>query len=334
MIQEALSRLNNNDVVAIPTETVYGLAARIDSSVGIKKIFQLKHRPFFDPLIVHVSSLEMAKSLCQQWPPLAEALAKHFWPGPLTLVLPKASHIDPLITSGLQTVGLRMPNHPMTLDLIRQLNVPLAAPSANQFGKTSPTTAQHVRSEFSAGLLILDGGPCQVGIESTILEIRNSELLLLRKGSVLQSEIEAFLKEQQIPFQFIRDLNPEKIKAAGQVRHHYMPKIPLVLIPYSESEPDTDSIEKHLSEIASKLLLLPDEVEGVKLTKPHQKIQYPKELLLPNLATEACRCLYSELRTNAESGADLLFFKIKPVHKTLEWAPIMDRLQRAASLIL
>jgi L-threonylcarbamoyladenylate synthase len=163
---KARDRLVAGDVVAIPTETVYGLAASIDSEKGLRRIFSLKERPFFDPLIVHVASLKEASSLVRDWPPIADFIGRYFWPGPLTLVLPKAERVNSLITSGLDTVAVRYPSHPLTLDLIRLVGTPLAAPSANKFGKTSPSRALHVKSEFpGTDLLILDGGECEIGVE-------------------------------------------------------------------------------------------------------------------------------------------------------------------------
>ncbi|HPI41068.1 MAG TPA: L-threonylcarbamoyladenylate synthase [Pseudobdellovibrionaceae bacterium] len=328
MFDKFKQSLLSGDVVAIPTETVYGLAACITSPEGIKKIFSTKERPFFDPLIVHISSVEMAKTVCSEWSPIAQALAQHYWPGPLSLVLPKADTVNPMITSGLKTVGLRMPNHPLTLQLIHELNTPLAAPSANKFGKTSPTTSEHVRSEFGDTLLVLEGGSCDVGIESTILEIQNSNLIIHRKGQILKSDIESFLKSKNIYFQFLENQEKDKIQTPGQVRHHYMPKIPLVLVKDIKSIPDL------ISYIETQLQQLPNEIEGVRLIKPLSKIKNPQELRLPHNAHEASRVLYSELRSLAESGADLMYFRLNNLHGDESWGPIMDRLNRAASLIL
>jgi L-threonylcarbamoyladenylate synthase len=202
--------LRNGDVVAIPTETVYGLAASIASHDGLKKIFALKERPFFDPLIVHVASFEQAKSVVSEFPPLADFLTRWFWPGPLTVVLPKASNIDPVITSGLETVAVRYPAHPLAQDLIRLVGSPLAAPSANKFGRTSPSTASHVRSEFKGSpLLVLDGGPCEVGLESTVLTIAKTpegadQIRILRPGGITAEAIEEALVRWSAPVEVVR----------------------------------------------------------------------------------------------------------------------------------
>lgn len=321
----ALDLLRSGEVVGIPTETVYGLAARIDSENALKKIFHTKERPFFDPLIVHVSSLEMVRPLIQSWPPIAEALSQKFWPGPLTFVLPKSSKVNPIITSGLETVGIRMPNHPISLELINSLGIPLAAPSANKFGKTSPTQAQHVLKEFHHHVPVLDGGPCQIGIESTILEIRNHQISLLRKGSILKSDIKTTLQQAGIPFEFV-EKQENQITAPGQVKHHYMPSVPLILLDKNLS------LESLIKKIQAELSQLPDQVEGVSINKPKGNIQGVVELQLPRMATESSRLLYSELRNCATKNADIIFFKIEPYHFSEAWAPLMDRLTRAASL--
>src|ERR1700685_3642564 len=166
-IQEAAAKIRSGGLVAFPTETVYGLGANALDAAAVQKIYELKGRPSASPLIVHVASIEMAREIVAQWPPLAESLAQKWWPGPLTLVLPKKPVIPDIVTAGLPTVGVRMPNHSMALDLIKEAGVPIAAPSANKFMDLSPTTAVHVRCAFGDSVDILDGGPSQVGIEST-----------------------------------------------------------------------------------------------------------------------------------------------------------------------
>jgi L-threonylcarbamoyladenylate synthase len=169
-ISVAVEKLINGEVVGIPTETVYGLGAVISKSDAIKKIFTTKERPFFDPLIVHVSGVEQAKELSLDWSAAADILAQEFWPGPLTLVLPK-KNVSDLITSGLQTVGVRCPDHKIALEIIEKVGEPIAAPSANRFGKTSPTCKKHVLEEFNDAVFVVDGGDCSVGIESTIISV-------------------------------------------------------------------------------------------------------------------------------------------------------------------
>lgn len=328
-LQEAIDRLNRQDVVGIPTETVYGLAARIDFKAAIEKVFQVKERPFFDPLIVHVASIDQARGLVLEWPEVAEVLAKGFWPGPLTLVLPKNEMISDLITSGLPAVGLRCPNHPLTLDLISKVGVPLAAPSANKFGRTSPTTADHVRIEFKAeGVFVLDGGPCQVGIESTVLQILPQsipQLAILRKGSVSQRAITEALQGHS----FTWNEQIDKKSSPGHMKHHYMPSVPLILAtnPAMKVKDLGDLVQARFAE-------LPNEVEGVRLIKPQGPIQKIEFLNLSRDPVIATREFYAKLRQAAERGPDLICITKMDYHQSEGWEPLFERIQKAASLIL
>ena len=187
-ISDAVTVLSKGGVVGLPTETVYGLAASLKSEEGIREVFRIKERPFFDPLIVHCASLEQVQSVVSIWTPAHQLLAQRFWPGPLTMIVPKKSVVSDLVTSGLPSVGVRIPSHPVALSVIQQLGCPVAAPSANKFGKTSPTTARHVRDEFGPSVVVLEGGPCDVGIESTVIEIVEDNtglrILILRPGMI------------------------------------------------------------------------------------------------------------------------------------------------------
>jgi L-threonylcarbamoyladenylate synthase len=229
-IEQAIKELKNQEVVALPTETVYGLAGKIDSSVALAKIFATKKRPFFDPLIVHVTNFEQASFLWDSPPKILEILAQKFWPGPLTLIFKKSSSVLDLITSGLDTVAIRSPQHPVFQGILKKINIPLAAPSANIFTKTSPTEVFHVLSEFDVP--VVDGGKCSVGIESTILEvsIKNNvnEITIRRPGKILASEIADFLKAQNIDFIFGEKNNSKN--APGNFKHHYMPEKSFFLI--------------------------------------------------------------------------------------------------------
>ena len=189
-ISEAADIIRAGGLVAFPTETVYGLGANALDPAAVQKIFEMKGRPETSPLIVHVASVEMAREIVAEWPPLAEELARQWWPGPLTLVLPKKSIVPDIVTAGLPTVGVRMPNHPVALALIEEAGVPVAAPSANRFTGLSPTTAEHVRAVFGNVLPVLDGGSCTVGIESTVVAIEDGKLKLLRPGMISLGEIE------------------------------------------------------------------------------------------------------------------------------------------------
>ena len=310
--------LEAGGIVGIPTETVYGLAARIDKDGGIRRIFATKERPFFDPLIVHVSSVEQAKQLVTVWPKAAGALTTAFWPGPLTLVLPKQNHVSSLITSGLDTVALRMPRHNETLELIGMIGVPLAAPSANRFGRTSPTTAEHVRSEFGPTVPVLDGGPCTVGIESTVLALGEengiSVIEMLRPGSVTIDQIIHVLETLEIPVRIgvskMRSVSP------GQLDHHYMPDIPLFWVQSGSRE-------------FSAVLKAANE-----LRKGEVPLKKAALLTLSADPTVAARELYANLRTQASSGADSLIFFHEPHQAGPAWDAILDRLKRASTLTL
>ncbi|MEQ1722525.1 MAG: L-threonylcarbamoyladenylate synthase [Pseudobdellovibrio sp.] len=330
-IQKAVELLKNNEVVAIPTETVYGLAARIDSEEAIKKIFSTKQRPFFDPLIVHVSSIEQAKSCVSDWNELSQALAQKFWPGPLTLVLPKSNLISDLITSGLTSVGLRWPKHPIALELISLVGVPLAAPSANKFGRTSPTKAQHVRDEFNDSVFVVEGDSSQIGIESTVLSLKKQEsiyqLAILRKGAVLKSQIDSFLKATTFVYEWVEVT--DKKESPGHMKHHYMPSIPFVIC----RNPNTKLSELTLV-LNKKLSELPDEVEGVKIVKPKSEIKKIEFLKLSTDPAQAARELYSQLRAASLRSPDVLCFIQTPQLSGEMWESVFDRLYKAASLIL
>ena len=219
-ITQAKKALEAGNLVAIPTETVYGLAANAFNEEAIIKIFDVKQRPEFDPLIVHVSSLSFAKSLVASMPKDAEKLAKAFWPGPLTLVLKKSDLIPLSVTSGMDTVGVRVPNHRLTLALLKSLDFPLAAPSANPFGYASPTTPFHVTTQLGSKIdYVLDGGSCAVGIESTIVSCVDDKVEVLRLGGISVEELEKTLGK---PIDNIK-ISSDKPNAPGMLSSHYNP---------------------------------------------------------------------------------------------------------------
>ncbi len=318
-------------MVAIPTETVYGLAARIDSESAVGEIFSTKQRPFFDPLIVHVHSIDQAKKLSRDWNQVAEALARKFWPGPLTLVLPKSDLVSGLITSGLDSVGLRCPDHPLALQLIRKVGIALAAPSANLFGRTSPTSAEHVETEFASKVPVLDGGHSQVGIESTVVLIRgNSELSILREGQILQSQLEHELRQAGITHSWSTQVS--RVESPGHLKHHYMPSVPLI---YCRQIP---RCEEHLrSAIETGLKTAPNEVEGIVLRRPKSLRRFI-ELSLSRDPRLAARELYQKLRELSVQNADVIYFvepeAFRKGPETEQWQAIRDRLSKAATLQL
>jgi L-threonylcarbamoyladenylate synthase len=222
-LAQAIELLQKGECVAIPTETVYGLAANAFDPKAVARIFLIKNRPAFDPLIVHIGKIEDAGLVASEMPPLAKKLAARFWPGPLTLVLPKHKSIPDLVTAGLDTVGVRMPDHPLALELLRNLDFPLAAPSANPFGFVSPTSAQHVRDQLGDKVAcILDGGPCEVGIESTIVSFSGGKVKVLRLGGISVEDIESITGLVEVATQ--SSSNPT---APGMLISHYSPGKPV-----------------------------------------------------------------------------------------------------------
>jgi|TARA_R110002110_G_scaffold90627_27_gene235537 L-threonylcarbamoyladenylate synthase len=225
-ISKAIEILNNEDVIAIPTETVYGLAGNIYSEKAIRKIFQVKQRPFFNPLIVHIESIDKIDEVVSEFPPKAQKLAEAFWPGSLTLILPKKSNIPDVITAGKDTVGVRVPNHPITLSLLKQLSFPLAAPSANPFNRISPTSSLHVEGYFKSSIsMVLEGGECKNGIESTIIGFENNDALLYRLGSISIEEIEKVIGKIQV-----KNKSETTPTAPGMLAKHYAPRTKTYLV--------------------------------------------------------------------------------------------------------
>jgi len=211
--------LEKGDIIAIPTETVYGLAGNALNEDAIKKIFETKKRPFYNPLIVHIASKEKMDELAEEIPQIAYKLADKFWPGSLTMILKKKPHIPNIVTGGKDTVAIRIPNHPMTLSLLNQLDFPLAAPSANPFGTISPTQSIHVKNYFEDDIkLILDGGTCEKGMESTIIGFENEKVILYRHGAISIEEIELLAGEMQYN---ISENNAPM--APGMLSKHYAP---------------------------------------------------------------------------------------------------------------
>lgn len=314
-LEQAKKVILEGGVVALPTETVYGLAASIHSDAGIKKIFAIKERPFFDPLIVHIADLEQKEQVISAWPAAAAVLAKKFWPGPLTLVLPKHPKLNPLITSGLETVGLRMPAHPVARMLIEKCEAPLAAPSANKFGKTSPTKAEHVRKGFEKDeILILDGGQSEVGLESTVVALSEEGgkdiVTVLRPGAVTRDMLEGALKEAGRNAEVRRATSQA---SPGHTEHHYMPNIPLLIV----RQEGTNLRQKVRDDICNDFQFERN-VRGA-------------ELRLDGSPKIAARSLYLRMRECSDSGASFIYVFRQEAQEGGLWDAIWDRLERASS---
>jgi L-threonylcarbamoyladenylate synthase len=294
--------------VAVPTETVYGLAADALNPVAVARIFEAKERPHFDPLIVHLPDLSWLEQLASDIPPLALRLAGRFWPGPLTLVLPKTPLVPDLVTSGLPSVALRMPAHPLFRDLLAAFGKPLAAPSANRFGRISPTCAADVMEELGGRIpLILDGGPCPHGIESTIVSVSGDRLRVLRHGPIPSEELSGFAPVGQD----LRDLPASSPEAApGQLESHYAPRTPLRIDPDAASKPDP----------RAGLLAFRRAVTGFGAA----------EILSPSGdMAEAAANLFGALRRLDAAGLDAIL--AEPLPETGIGRAIMERLRKAAA---
>ncbi len=237
--EEGLNRasklIRSGGLVAFPTETVYGLGANALDEEAIARVYAAKNRPLASPLIVHVADESMARSVTAQWPDLAHTLAERFWPGPLTLVLKKADVIPGLVTAGLDTVGVRVPSHPIALELIRRAGVPIAAPSANTFTQLSPTTAEHVQDDLGNEIeLILDGGPTEIGIESTVVSLWRDPPMILRPGMISQTDL-----EHATGVRWERETDvPHILESPGMHPRHYAPKTRFLLIEGGAPMPD------------------------------------------------------------------------------------------------
>lgn len=243
-IEHAAEIISKGGLVAFPTETVYGLGANALNPVAVAKIFEAKERPTFDPLIVHISSFMELEKLTGELDEKVMELAKRFWPGPLTMVLPKSNLVPDLVTSGLPTVGIRMPDHPVALELIRRSGCPIAAPSANKFGQLSPTTAAHVRKQLPHIDYILDGGKTAVGIESTIVSVEKDKCVVLRPGRITPEEIREALPGTVVESRAQND----QIVAPGLLKSHYSPKKPLFILNMESSLPEGSGLILHSKE--------------------------------------------------------------------------------------
>lgn len=308
-IQAAAELLQAGKLVAIPTETVYGLAANAYDAEAALGIFEAKRRPAFDPLIVHTHSLEAAKAFVSEIPQAAQKLAEAFWPGPLTLLLPRKQIIPDVVTSGLPMVAVRIPRHPLTLQLLQSLPFPLAAPSANPFGYISPTTARHVADQLGDRIAyILDGGPCEVGVESTIIGFEGEDTVVYRLGGM---DLERLQEEIEGPIRLMphSSSNP---KAPGQLKSHYAPRIPLLL-----------------GDIQELLRQHPDKKVAILAFRDNYP-QYPQFTLSPvGDLHEAARNLFLAMRELEQETVDLILAEQVP-DQGLGRA-INDRLRRAAA---
>lgn len=310
-IAEAARFLREGRLVAFPTETVYGLGADAFNPLAVARIFEVKNRPTFDPIIVHIADLAQLAELVSEIPEIARRLIERFWPGPLTLVLPKTDRVPDIVTAGLPTVAVRMPAHPVALALIRAADRPVAAPSANRFGYLSPTTAEHVLAQLDGKAdLILDGGPCPVGVESTVLDLTADAPTVLRPGGLAVEELAKVVGPVRVA------TGPtERPKAPGQLERHYAPRTPLVVF--------TDRAYPDPAGRRAGLLLLarPDE--------PPAGFAAVEWLSESGDLREAAANLFAALHRLDRANLDLIYAQAVP--EVGLGRAIMDRLRKAAA---
>lgn len=311
-LDRAVTALRAGGLIALPTETVYGLGADASNEVAVRRIFAAKGRPATHPLIVHVASLADARSWSSDLTPLGETLASAFWPGPLTLIVRRSARASDAVTGGQDTVGLRVPAHPVALELLRAFNGGIAAPSANRFGRVSPTTAAHVREELGDALdVILDGGPCSVGVESTIVDVTSRAPRLLRPGGVSLEALERVLGRP-----VLRAEEASDIRAPGMLASHYAPRAGVVLVAAEELGEAVAQARARGARIAVVAADSVAPIEGVV------------RFAVPGDGEGFARVLYATLR-EADALADLIL--VVPPRESGLGVAVADRLRRAAA---
>jgi L-threonylcarbamoyladenylate synthase len=318
-VRRAAALLRAGEVVALPTETVYGLAANAFDARAVESIYRVKGRPSYNPIIVHVASIAMARQCVADWPAVAAGLARAFWPGPLTLVLPRSEAIPPVVTAGGPTVGVRWPSHPFIQAVIRECGFPLAAPSANLSNRLSPTRAEHVRKWLGDRIpLIVDGGQSHVGIESTVLDLSVSPPRVLRPGMIHGQALLAVIGQP-------RPGSPESggvLKSPGQLPKHYAPRGKLVIWKWR----DDAELKARSAECGARGA----KVHVIAHTKIPSAEGFGGVSVIPRDAPGFARAIYAELHRCDEAGAEWIVVEALPEGD--EWAGLADRLRRAAVL--
>ncbi|MDP3684950.1 MAG: L-threonylcarbamoyladenylate synthase [Ignavibacteria bacterium] len=309
-ISKAAEIIRRGGLVAFPTETVYGLGADGLNPVAVAKIFEVKNRPTFNPLILHIENKDRLNTVCDIPSDKVYDLINEFWPGPLTLVLPKRSNVPAIVTGGLETVAIRMPDNPIALELIKLSGTPIAAPSANPFGQLSPTRAQHVQKQLGEKIdMILDGGKCSIGIESTILLIEKEEVTVLRHGAIpveslreVIGEIKLFPKKSDRP------------NAPGQLPFHYSPQTPILML-------TLENIEKHKNQ----------KIGAIFYKGNYSKFNFAREIILSRNGSlsEAAASLFSTLHKLDDMQLDCIL--IEPFPPEGLGVALMDRIQKAVA---
>jgi L-threonylcarbamoyladenylate synthase len=311
-IEEAVEALRAGDLVVFPTETVYGLGANASNPAAVRKIFEVKGRPADHPVIVHLDDPRYLHRWVADMPPPAERLAALFWPGPLTLILPKAQHVNDIVTGGQDSIGIRVPSHPMAQQLLTAFGGGIAAPSANRYGHLSPTKPEHVRDEFGDAVrMILDGGDSPIGLESTIVSCINGEVRLLRPGFITRSQVEAVVGELTI--------GSGAPRAPGDKAQHYAPSTPLEIVA-------ADDLEARAAEMVARQ----EKVAVLAMRPPLNTARFMTWINAGKKPEAYAHNLYNHLRTLDRAGCVRILVQELPQDE--RWAAILDRLQHASGM--
>jgi len=305
-VRRAAEILKRGGLVAFPTETVYGLGADASSKAAVTRLYAAKRRPLDHPVIVHFADADLAFSWARDVPQAAKKLAAKFWPGPLTLILKKSARAGDFVTGGQDSVGVRVPSHPVAQELLRAFGGGIAAPSANRFGQVSPTTAAHVREDLGKDVeLVLDGGPSEVGIESTIVDLSSGDPVVLRPGRISAAELEAALGSPVLARQ------ADSPRHSGGLERHYAPRTPARLVP-------THELDKEIARLKDKLAVL-------AFSRPDERVDY--WLRMPREPQAYAQKLYAALRELDSARCEMILIEAPP--EAPEWAGVRDRLERA-----
>jgi L-threonylcarbamoyladenylate synthase len=314
-IDAAVQALRDGDLVAFPTETVYGLGANAQNPAAVRKIFEAKGRPLGHPVIVHLDSPKFLHRWVSEVPAVATRLAERFWPGPMTLVMPRAANVHDIVTGGQDTVAVRVPAHPMAQQLLTAFGGGIAAPSANRFGRLSPTRAEHVRDELGDAMrVVLDGGECQIGLESTIVACQGGQVRLLRPGAVTASQL------REIAPDLIVGADAQSSRVPGSLPSHYAPNTPMSVVPSGEIDAQADAASsggKRIAVLAQRLPL-----------KAHAYVTWVNAGRRPD---QYARDLYTNLRALDTAGCQQIL--VQDVPEGERWDAVRDRLRRAASRV-
>jgi L-threonylcarbamoyladenylate synthase len=307
-VRRAAQILRGGGLVAFPTETVYGLGADASSEKAVARLYAVKQRPADHPVIVHFADADAAFTWARQTPPLARQMAEWFWPGPLTLILERSSRAKNFVTGGQDTVGLRVPAHPVAQALLDEFGGGIAAPSANRFGHVSPTTAAHVREDLGKDVdLVLEGGPSEVGIESTIVDLSGGTPVLLRPGHITQAQLEQALGRN------LEEKKQTSPRHSGGLERHYAPRTPARLVP-------THRLDREISALKDKVAVL-------AFSRPDERVDF--WLRMPREPQAYAQKLYAALRALDSAGCEQILVEAPP--DSPDWSAVRDRLSRACA---